>query len=644
VLKQQITSAHKEYLMMQSERTLTINWAGLISFAIFFLWAINAYPAGSKLNDLPVNISIVLLFCYFISQYHAPNFRTIVSFNIRSLAIFVVLALIAVFLSWRHLEQPLWGDQIYHANYAARQGQLAIFLVEQKFPSLWSEIKDISASTVVWGVNLVLICIFGLLFILLPKLLATQKKLFVFFMLLALIASKAALSGNGNMFSGVSGSAFLPTDYGSDPHPIFRLFPLMLSSAIWGVSDFGYRMAAFTGYLVFLLFVFVKINGQAGRHLAFSAIVALGTLPILWHVSYLAEQSVWSTLASSAVFVMLFSAKDLESIPLIPIIALVILATLSRSPAFVAFAPVAIVIGYRMLKGNIKRVDRAPVLILIATLALFVLISVLRGSPATDTEVPLAKWLFAESNNIPGIAAVSVLGLAPFFFIGYVFRMATREHLILVGATIIFFALGGLVYYAPVSRNLWGVGRYQAEMYVPLITAGIVAYCMTYAKERNAKWLAAIPLIILALVNVFSILTFDARTFRPFADNPTPGEAVKSEVEYPAREAFQFVREHNLQDHAYYVGIYYGGFVSALRGYSAGEYFNFFQLNNRHRNGWAVNLDAINADTEIGSVVIEPEADFGAIQGLLERGWKGRHDFTHAKSGHKMIVLTRENI
>lgn len=48
----------------------------------------------------------------------------------KMISAFVVLSAFVVFLSWEHLVQPLWGDQIYHAQYAARHGQLAIFMLE----------------------------------------------------------------------------------------------------------------------------------------------------------------------------------------------------------------------------------------------------------------------------------------------------------------------------------------------------------------------------------------------------------------------------------------------------------------------------------------------------------------------------------
>jgi len=117
-------------VFMQTEKKITINWAGILAFAIFWLWGVNAYPAGSALNDFPVNAFIIFLYGYFVYNYSSDNFRTAFKLDTKMISAFVVLSAFVVFLSWEHLVQPLWGDQIYHAQYAARHGQLAIFMLE----------------------------------------------------------------------------------------------------------------------------------------------------------------------------------------------------------------------------------------------------------------------------------------------------------------------------------------------------------------------------------------------------------------------------------------------------------------------------------------------------------------------------------
>ena len=626
-----------------SLKKIRINWAALLAFAIFWLWGMNSYPAGSNLNNFAVNSLIVLLFGYFIFHCFSSNFQSLFVINAKAISIIIFLLALITVLSWEHLNQPLWGDQIYHANLAARQGQLAIFMIEKNYPSLWLEVKNWPASLFIWICNCLLAVWFAFLFVYLPHLLKRHKKLLVVLMVSILILCRFMVSGEGNLFSSISEPTFL-LHYDWDPHPVLRLLPLLLSSTIFGSFDFGYRWAGYLGYLLFLTFLFIRLEARVGWRLGVIAMVAIGSLPIFWHVAYLVEQSIWSTLASSVILVWLFSSRDVDEIPLIPIVSLVVLATLMRSPAFIAFGPVIIIIAQRFFNRSIARSDYFPLFAISLALLLFVLISVLRGSPATESEGGFTKWVFAQINNIPAIAGVSVLGLTPLFFIGFTFKVINRDDAIKFLAILSFYILGGLVFYAPVARSLWGVGRYQAEMFVPLVVAGVVAYCVVNVdnKTKLNLWLTAAPLLTLIVINCFSLLTFDHRIYRPFTENPTPGEAIKSEVEYPMNLAFKFIREHGLQESTFYVGIYNGGYIAALMGFTATDYLAFTRLNNQYRNGFLVNVDAVNADPRINSVVLEADADSGVLQGLIDRGWKGRYHFTQKNSNHKMIILTRE--
>jgi hypothetical protein len=82
-----------------------------------------------------------------------------------------------------------------------------------------------------------------------------------------------------------------------------------------------------------------------------------------------------------------------------------------------------------------------------------------------------------------------------------------------------------------------------------------------------------------------------------------------------------------------------------LRGYTVKDYFAFSDLNNQYRNGFAVDLKALNADPKIAAVIVEANYNIsGAIEGLAKIGWLGRREFTHLASGTKMVVLTRNAI
>ncbi len=605
--------------------------------AIFWLFALHGYPAGSIINNKLLSALIILVYIYILYNYFNPIFHTVLNVKLPFILTLLFLGSL-IFLSWRHLNQPISNDQIYHARNAARLGFLVIEKTQNLAPNLWSYFQNISVSYIVQFFNFLLSISLLLMFFWFPQMISRFRFGYIFVLVVALLVGRYGLSL-------VAGSN--PIGLLAESHPILRTLPLVLSSAIFGVSDFGFRIASFTGYIIFLLFVFLSLRAYSSLFVAILATSAIGTIPALWHVSYLVEQSVWSAITSASIFVILYSFKKLKDVSLVPIVAFVILATLLRSPAFIAFIPIGIVILYRMIDGSINKSERIPLFLLVATLTLFVTVLTLHGSPATRADEPekagvFAEWIFVQTNNISAVASASVVGLLPLFFVGFVLRSASVKRAVLMISVLIFFAASCFLYFAPLGRGLWGISRYQAEMIVPLIVAGITAYCIDNRRtSKGVFWFPAVPIAALVSVNCFSLYVMDNRSFKPIKHVYPP---ISSEFEYPINEAFDFVRSNNLHRNTYYIGVYYGGLIAALRGYTTSEYLAFSSLNKRYGDWLKLDLNALDANSEIAAVIIEPEFDSGAIDGLAKRGWQGRRDFTNQPTGQKMIVLTRHTI
>ena len=315
-----------------------------------------------------------------------------------------------------------------------------------------------------------------------------------------------------------------------------------------------------------------------------------------------------------------------------------------RAPGFIVIAPCLILVIYRAYLKKISPSEWREILILLTILLIFVLIGATRGSPATNSSFKLSTLTFFLDNNIFAIASSSVFGLTPLLFIGALFLLKDKLDLIKSGSVLVFVITCSIIYYLPVIKPLWGVSRYQAEIFVPIIIAGVIVILNSVHCIKYFNIYTAIPVVFLILVNLTSLANFDSREFRLFPDNPTPNEAIKSQAEYPIQDAFNFVKHHHLQSEVFYIGIYYGGFVSSLNGLSALEYIKFSSLNSRYRDGFSVNPVLINLDPDIKCVVIESDADSSAVKMLEDFGWTGKYVFTQHGSTHKMIVLTRKSL
>jgi hypothetical protein len=629
----------QNYLL--ASHVFKINWAWLLSIAIFWLFAICGYPSGSVINENLLSIFIFFPYVYLIINYDSSYFHTTFEVKYSSIPYLIFFSFLAVLLSWDHLHQSLWGDQIYHASFAARHSQLFIYYTESKLPEVWSIIQNFPASYVVVAVNIFLLALLTIIFHIVPKI--NTSKYFLAFVMLVTMLSVRYLVENTDAFDGLAFPSMLNSFGIMDPHPLFRSFPLVITTSFFGGSDFAFRMASFLAYLLFLYFFFYRLKQVVDKSFALIATLAIGTIPIFWGISYLVEQSIWSTIGSSVIFTILATSQKLEEEPIVPLICIVILATFLRSPAFIGLIPIAFMFLFRIYRKTLQnKNENLSLVVLLSVLIIAVAVSALRGSPATETVGILDKLRYSLNNNIPAIAAASVLGFLPLFFIGSLLSFKSENRIVVSLAGALFLVVGVLLYYGPLNPQLWGVSRYQAEIFIPLIACGISIYCVDvnlYKLRFNA--LKFLPIFLFIVVNVFSLKNIDGRTFKPFSDAPPPTEGIKAEIEYPLKQLYRYVESNGLKNNLYYVGIYYGGFVSALGGYSAKDYLSFSRLNQLYRYGWEVNSEKLNADLEIKAVVIEPEANFGVTDKLLALGWVKTSSFIHARSKHELILLTR---
>ena len=620
-----------------------INWAYLLTVAIFWLFAICGYPSGSKINETSLNVVIVLAYAYLVSNYNSSHFHSFFRVKLSTLPYVVAFTILAFTFSFDRLSQSLWGDQIYHANFASRHAQLFIYYAEADLPGIWSHIKNLQASHIVSAINLFLIFLLSIVFYILPKTIKWGKYYPLFIMVFVMFAVRHLVEHN-HAFDGIDFPPGLNAFGIVDPHPLFRAFPLVFSTSFFGSADFGFRVISFIAYLLFLYFFFNKLKPVAGSGLAFCGMFAIATVPIFWSISYLVEQSIWSTIASSIIFTVLATSEKLEKEPVVPLVAIVILATLLRSPAFVGFIPVAFILIFKIYKKTLSnKNENLSLLVLLFLLIIVVAVSAARGSPATETLGVFEKWFFSLNNNIPAIADTSVLGLIPIFFIGKLLSFKSDKRVLVSLAAAVFLFVGTFLYYGPLIRELWGVSRYQAEIFIPLIVCGVTIYCLdANATKLRFTSLKFLPLLVFIAINLISLKNIDVRTFKPFVGAPPPTEGIKAEIEYPLKQVYKFAELNGLKNNLYYVGIYYGGFVSVLGGYSAKDYLSFSRLNLLYRNGWEVDSEKLNADSEIKAVVIEPEASFGVTDKLLALGWVKTCSFIHARSKHELILLRRK--
>lgn len=629
---------------------ININWALVLGFVIFWSWGLYGYSTGTNF-DYILNCLFVLFFFYFLTQIDNSNYVT--SIDLHIYPVFVAcFCTVALVFTWNNLNDGLFCDQIYHSANALRHSQLVLSFINLKLPWLWNSLKGLTATWVLWSINLIFFIFLAGLFCVLPRIRFGHKKLFLATMVLVIVATRILITSPQIFLDSVSPE--FKENFFTDIHPPFRNFPLWLFGTLFSPSSFSFRLCEFIAYLSFLMGLHSFLIKKTSFTVAFLAITAIGTIPIFWHVSYLVEPSIWAVISSSVVFIALYGENKPSLDLYMCLVSFLIVATLMRIPAFLGAIPVLGMFLFNISRGNFRQKDQWGQLV--APLVFFVLIvgiTVYRGSPATDYEgSALMKTLNATINNLQATKIVEVVGIFPFFFVGVLFIVETWRKCVLVLMALLFFGATNFVYYGPVKEYLWVISRYQAEIAIPLISLSIVAYALSPGAATpklmqfrdNLKLRSIIvPMFLgcLVLNNFFSILTIDSTDY---AGVRLPGKhgKFKSQEEYPYAAATKYLTDEGLFPNVYFITCYYGGLEGLLSGLSAENCVKFSELNKKYRLSLLqVDFKGLTLDDNVNAVMIEGFLSDEAKRELSHLGWQVSEEFIHPKSKKRIFIMVR---
>ena len=350
-------------------------------------------------------------------------------------------------------------------------------------------------------------------------------------------------------------------------------------------------------------------------------------------------------LLGSIIFVIIINSSTVDENLLTKILCIVLLGILLRTPAMVLLAPFFVIFIYGVLIEDYDLKKFKNPLIILFFILIIILLALYRGSPAVESISTLNKLRNAMENNIPSIAAASIFGLFPILLIGYSFRSSNAREFSIFLAITLYCGLSFMIFYGPIVQISWGTSKYQAEIFIPMIAAGLSSYFIYYKRDlilSKKIYFIISPILLVIFINLYSLINFSNRDFIIFPNIPTPREAVKNEVEYPTNKAFDLIKKNNLQENIFYVGVYYSGFLSALRDFDSKNFIGFSRLNIKHRNGFSVLTEGINNDSNVKSVIIESNADYSNLKVyLLDSGWRIFDEISDPSNKHKLIILLR---
>ena len=216
-------------------------------------------------------------------------------------------------------------------------------------------------------------------------------------------------------------------------------------------------------------------------------------------------------------------------------------------------------------------------------------------------------------------------------------------------AYIVFFIAAYFVFYS-IRPVLWGVPRYQSELWLPFMILGFYNLIILLGQIKSAELPIRIGLVLLIASNAIVITHLD-RINRPvdrwtdyYDEVKTGNVRILSEGVYNIDVAMQAVRDGGYAKSACKVGITYGTFSEVMRGYSFEE-MESARSNFLPCSSWGpLDISAINSNKNINLLLFidKPNKD-NEIKQLLDSGrWVVWKEFHNGKYGSTIIGIARK--
>ena len=611
--------------------TINLNWAVILAFVAF--WSYGFFGALTPKNfGLSANIFISFILCGIFILFlwlwgNNDSYKDGIIIKNKDILTFASFFLIIFVLSFNNLTMPLNGDQLAHSQ----QSKLHSIALIDFLSNQTGFLNNFSFKWLIYIVDLLTIFAGFLLY----KFIKNKSWLFktATFSLLFLFFRFSIIA-----FGGSAG-----------PHPSFRLFPLWLTGAIFTSTDFSFRLAQFIG-LIGLMWLIQRIANQRLSFInSWLFALAVGTIPVLWHVGVLAEQSVWTAILWTIFLLYFFTYGD--KFNYIGWISIISIFTMLRQSAFVALLPLFLIIIVDLIKRkefSAKKIFilSIPILLMIP----FLMNSVIVGTPVSyqgDVSSFQRVWSALDSGIVFNAIMNSVGWLwIIFLFIPLLFIFKNPFKIL---ALFIFFIAGVYVFYMIVS-GVWGMGRYQAEYVVPFVALGFFLF-INFIAGRYGFTRKFLPVVFIFLIiyniYIFKNLASFNKSIDEFkitlgADMKIRGAyAILSEFPYEYKQAFTAAKEIGYAGKIFVAGVTYGVFGEILNDFTVSEVKMEKNIYEEIKSD--VSAENINKNNKIQLILISDFAGGDKLKDDLENlGWKKWKEFRNNEYGSTIFGLIRD--
>jgi len=617
---------------------MSLNWPYILIFV--FLWSY-AYQGAIGLKSSVfqlgfsaylAGVSIYLLFL----GIQKKEFSTLkFTFLIKDILILFLMVVFWTIVSFDKLNQPIVGDHFYHGLGAIKH-ELFSLLILSKFIN----IENIIFKDAIYFLDILIIIFFVLIIFISRHIKFNLISASILTCAVLLVLRYIALTFGGGM----------------NPHPPLQLFPIWLSTSIFGLSDLSFRFAQFIGLIACSYMIYMVSIRRLGRVNSIFAATALCSIPLFIHVSTLVEASIWTSILWVFILIQIPSMYGRSSIYWFSLTSVISIFVLLRITSFIAYPLILILFmkyNWPLFLKNKKDFVRlmSPFLICLP----FLSVSIIFGTPGSigsETELISKDYLVfnhiiyvLKSGSFIEIVLSNMNAAWLLLLLGIFIKLENEKNYFFNRIIIILFFILVIEMFFSIGPGLWGTDRYQAEYLVPFIILG--GYLLF--SKINTIWKQNFLIPLFSFFLIYSgVIGFHNYSTKPNMIGQGNISIRQTEQIYDYKTALIAAKNAGLAGKTLLVGVTYGALPQILSGFTIKEVKESIELNKKLMfGGWSsASAELINNEPEI-KLVLMTEMSYASNQdnlrkNLLLLGWKDWNIFSPI-GANVVIGVIRDN-
>jgi hypothetical protein len=341
------------------------------------------------------------------------------------------------------------------------------------------------------------------------------------------------------------------------------LLPILITSSIIGINEFGLKVSYFFCYILFLGFIYLGILKKTlDIPTAIGCTLAIASIPLLFDMSTVIEHALFGYLFI-ATFLIYVSISD--KINFYHLFSFIVIGSFFRQSVLLFTIPALLffIKENNSLNTKLMLISIGKIIFPCILLLPLVVNSILFGTPATGVMSDFIKlnpiFEILESgfliDQTKKIFHIPLIILFIFLFIPLTYKTIINKIIIFI------YFISLLILYFSISPGLWSNPKYQAEYIAPFISLSLILIsCSRFS--INFRKLFLILIYSIFIFNILCVLNFTK--FKLEKDNIS--------INYPYKLAYNKITSLKLNDNTFSVGITYGTLPEIIYSYTGNSW------------------------------------------------------------------------